>query len=269
MSGTERARPGGAALAHDHVASDLDDVVAWRLDNGQRQVAFTRRADLSVYWDTRSSCLSLLHAHPAWTLFLPVDGASITIGGDDGVGEHRRAVLVTPRHPYRVRTDGPHLAVYLNAWKADPAAVSQRRVLDARSTGRLLDALCVVDGIDSDAAGEEMGRLVGRAMPIDPRLTAAIDALPSAERLDKLARKVGLSPSRLRALAVCSIGIPLAELRLWLRLMRALAFLPDGPSAAAAATAGFADQPHLTRVARRFLGRTPGRLALQSLPRSA
>jgi AraC-like DNA-binding protein len=95
-------------------------------------------------------------------------------------------------------------------------------------------------------------------------LAFVIEAFPRADRLEALAIEVGISPSRLRALAHDDIGVPLTQLRLWSRLGRAIALMPYG-SAAAASAAGFADQAHFTRTARRFLGRTPGELALRRL----
>ncbi|WP_225878727.1 helix-turn-helix domain-containing protein [Spongiactinospora rosea] len=68
---------------------------------------------------------------------------------------------------------------------------------------------------------------------------------------------MGLSASRLRTLVRESAGVPLARLRRWGRLRNAIAGLPGGNVATAAAAAGFADQSHLTRTARSLLGRTP------------
>ncbi|MFJ5031068.1 helix-turn-helix domain-containing protein [Streptomyces sp. NPDC088560] len=68
------------------------------------------------------------------------------------------------------------------------------------------------------------------------------------------------SAARLRALVRRDVGIALAGLRRWGRLRAAIAGLPAGPAALAAATAGFADQAHLTRTARDFIGRTPASL---------
>jgi AraC-like DNA-binding protein len=45
--------------------------------------------------------------------------------------------------------------------------------------------------------------------------------------------------------------------RMWQRLRTAMLSPPDKPIALAAADAGFADQAHLTRTARRLVGQTP------------
>jgi AraC-like DNA-binding protein len=238
---------------------------SWRLERKLRQVTFAGSRELSVFSETTSARLSAPHTHPAWTLLLPVDGGSVTVIPGDAVHVHEDGVLLPPQSQYRSATDGPHVAVYANAWRsARPDSMSPRRIGGA-SARRLLDALDVDSGTDLAAAMVELAPLVGRFAPIDSRLAFVIEALPDAGRLHVLAGEVGLSPSRLRALAHTEIGVPLTQLRLWSRLARAVAWLPYGPTARVAAAAGFADQAHFTRVARRFLGRTPGELSLRSL----
>lgn len=238
---------------------------SWRLERKLRQVTFAGSRELSVFSETSSARISAAHTHPAWTLLLPVDGGTVTVIPDEAVHVHSDGVLLPPQSQYRSATDGPHVAVYANAWRSARPQSMSPRTIGAASTRRLLDALDVDIGTDLSAATIELAPLVGRSAPIDARLAFVIEALPDAGRLDVLAGEVGLSPSRLRALAHTEIGIPLTQLRLWSRLARAIAWLPYGPTARAAAAAGFADQAHFTRIARRFLGRTPGELSLKSL----
>jgi AraC-like DNA-binding protein len=239
--------------------------VSWRLERNLRQVTFASSRALSVFSETTSASLSAPHAHPAWTLLVPVDGGSVTVIADKTVRVHNDAVLVSPQQRFRSATDGPHVAVYVNAWMAPRTERPEPRLVPAAVATRMLDALVVEEGVDLDGATTEFDRLVGPIASIDARLAFAIDALPRAYRLDLLAAEIGVSPSRLRALALDAIGVPLTQLRLWSRLARAIALLPYGPAADAAAAAGFADQPHFTRTARRFLGRTPADLSLRSL----
>jgi AraC-like DNA-binding protein len=238
---------------------------SWRLERNLRQVTFAACRELSVFSETTSAAVSAAHSHPAWTLLVPVDGGSVTVIERDEVRVHNDGVLLPPQSRYRAATDGPHVAVYLNAWMAARAESGHPRIVRAAAARRMLDALAVDSGIDLAAAIVELDPLVGRVGPTDSRLAFAIDALPQTHRLDELAAEVGMSPSRLRALAQSAIGVPLTQLRLWSRLARAIALFPYGPTAAVAATAGFADQPHFTRTARRFLGRTPGELSLRRL----
>jgi AraC-like DNA-binding protein len=99
---------------------------------------------------------------------------------------------------------------------------------------------------------------LGEAETIDPRLRTVLDALDGDLDLAELAGRVGLSPARLRALALAELAAPLAHWRLWLRLETAMLSVRAGESlAAAAAEAGFVDQSHLNRAMRRFFGVTP------------
>ena len=238
---------------------------SWRLERNLRQVTFAERRELSVFSETTSAGLAAPHAHPAWTLLLPVDGGSVTVVAGDGVRVRDGGVLLVPQTPYRAATDGPHVAVYANAWRwARPDNV-RPRIIGTAQVRRVLKALDIDSGTDLSAAMVEVASLVGQVGKIDSRLAFVIEALPAADRLDHVAAEVGVSPSRLRALAHEEIGVPLTQLRLWSRLARAIAWLPYGSTAAAAAAAGFSDQAHFTRTARRFLGRTPGDLSLRSL----
>jgi AraC-like DNA-binding protein len=239
---------------------------AWRLERSLGQVSFTRCAELSVFSETKSARISAPHAHPAWTFLLPIDGGTVTVVAGDTVRVHNEGVLLPPQSQYRAATDGPHVAVYANAWRwARPESLRPRR-LGGGSARRVLDALNIDNGTDLSATIAELTPLVGRVGAIDSRLAFVVESLPTAERLDVLASEVGISPSRLRSIAHQQIGVPLAQLRLWSRLARAILWLPYRPTAAAAASAaGFADQAHLTRTARRFLGRTPGDLLLRAL----
>ncbi len=242
-----------------------DGPMSWRLERNLRQVTFASCRELSVFSETASASLSLPHAHPAWTLLVPVDGGSVTVIAGETVRVRNDGVLVAPQQRYRAATDGPHVAVYVNAWMAARAQGRRPRLVRAAIARRMLDALAVDSGVDLEAAIAELDPLLGRIGSIDSRLAFAIHALPDAYRLDVLAAEIGVSPSRLRALALDAIGVPLTQLRLWSRLARAIARLPYGATADAAAAAGFADQSHFTRTARRFLGRTPAELSLRSL----
>jgi AraC-like DNA-binding protein len=239
---------------------------SWRLERSLRQVSFTRCDELSVLFETKPARISAPHAHPAWTFLLPVDGGTVTVVAEDTVRVHNEGVLLAPQSRYRAAADGPHVSVYASAWRWARPESLRLRILGAGSARRVLDALDIANGIDLPAAVTELTPLVGRNRPIDSRLAFAVKGFPAAARLDALADEVGISPSRLRSIAHEEIGVPLTQLRLWSRLARAILWLPYKPTAAAAAaTAGFADQAHFTRTARRFLGRTPGDLSLQSL----
>jgi AraC-like DNA-binding protein len=247
------------------VRSLADQPTAWRLERKHREVLFAARPELNVFAETTSAAVGRAHAHPAWTLLLPVRGGSVTVTGGGSGEVHREGLLLAPQYQYRAGTDGPHVAMYLSAWMAPRAHSLEPRTIGSAATRRLLDALDLESGLDLDAGISELAPVVGPIRPVDSRLAVVIEGLAEADRLDVLAAEVGMSLSRLRAVAGSTVGVPLTLLRLWSRLSRAVGWLPHAPTAVAAAESGFADQPHLTRTARRFLGRTPGELHFASL----
>ncbi|KUN09486.1 hypothetical protein AQI95_06160 [Streptomyces yokosukanensis] len=116
---------------------------------------------------------------------------------------------------------------------------------------------------DLAAGYAELRAVAGCPTALDPRVAHAVHVCTLRDPdmpLASVAGEVGLSAPRLRALVRQDVGIALARLRRWSRLRAAIACLPTGPAALAAATAGFADQAHLTRTARDFIGRTPASL---------
>ncbi len=245
--------------------SSSDGPTSWRLERNLRQVTFAQCPEMSVFSETTSARMAAVHAHPAWTLLLPVDGGTVTVVAGDVVRVHSDGVLLAPQIQYRAATDGPHVAVYTNAWRSARPRSMRPRMIGSNAARRVLDVLDVDHGTDLSGSMVELATLVGRIGALDSRLAFVIEALPETGRLDGLAADVGISPSRLRALANDNIGVPLTQLRLWSRLARAIAWLPYGTTATVATAAGFADQAHFTRTARRFLGRTPGGLSLRPL----
>lgn len=121
-----------------------------------------------------------------------------------------------------------------------------------------------VGGLRGPDPGRSLAAAASAAEPrrLDPRLGAALQAMrrsPDADvDLGGVARRIGLSPARLRALARAELGAPLAHWRAWLQLERAIGALRRGePLAAAAVLGGFSDQADLSRTMRRFFGVTP------------
>jgi AraC-like DNA-binding protein len=76
--------------------------------------------------------------------------------------------------------------------------------------------------------------------------------------LASLSREAGLSPRQMRHTFARDVGLPMRAYLRWKRLHRAAAEVEKGASlSAAAASAGFADGAHLSRVFREQFGITP------------
>ncbi|MFP3989625.1 helix-turn-helix domain-containing protein [Streptomyces sp. E11-3] len=219
---------------------------AWSIEQNDRRLSFALGHDITAYAETAAAAVAC-HRHPAWKVVLPVGGHT-TIGTTAAAG-----LLVPPQLAHTCATSSAFVAIYVEPWCVRPGHGPAR--LRPSTVRRLLDAL----GQDMDLASvqQELTTLTGPAPVLDPRLAHAVRVCGQADRLDTVSAEVGLSPPRLRALVRSTLGVPLVRLRQWQRLRTAVAALPDSPVAVAAATAGFADQAHLTRVARDLSGRTP------------
>lgn len=101
----------------------------------------------------------------------------------------------------------------------------------------------------------------------DPLVGHAAALLGGRVPVAEVAREVALSERQLQRRFQDSVGYGPKTLQRILRFRRFLAVLSgdartaDGALARAAAEAGYADQPHLTRESRRLAGRTPRELA--------
>jgi AraC-like DNA-binding protein len=204
---------------------------------------------------------SSAHRHAAFQIAIAIEGEVAML---DAAGTRHRAaaLLVSPMTRHRLCTTTDVLTYFI-----EPQCAFADRLRDRHgitSAGELRD----LREQDIGAAA------VGSSGALDHRLVAAMD---TAERnwslsVPELALLVGISPQRLRGLALRQLGMPLARWRVWARLRRAAEALGGGQSlAAAAATAGFADQAHLSRWMREMIGMTPSAVlpALRGYSRNA
>jgi AraC-like DNA-binding protein len=124
------------------------------------------------------------------------------------------------------------------------------------------------DGARRIAAGRPATRAARRALVDDARQALAAD--PDVP-LPALADALGTSPHHLSRIFAGAMGHSIARHRMRLRTRHALERLAAGDTALArlAASAGFADQSHLTRVVRAETGTTPGALRAALAPRGA
>ncbi|MEV6344776.1 helix-turn-helix domain-containing protein [Actinoplanes sp. NPDC051851] len=206
-------------------------------------VSFSVGAGYAVYRGPSGD--GRLHSHAAFQIAVAVRGEVAMLDAEGA--EHRAGVLLVPpmvRHrllpasALRTMYVEPHSAL------AD--------LLRRRCAGRLVAAPEL-----RDLGEAELDR--GFSAALDPRLLAALAILRERPvAMPALAAEVGLSAPRLRALAHAQLGMPLTRWRAWSGLHRAAEALRAGESlAGAAATAGFADQAHLTRRMREMIGLTP------------
>ncbi len=128
------------------------------------------------------------------------------------------------------------------------------------------------------APGEAMRLMVGavgRAVaggPADPLVSAAARLLAAPGTMaDGTADSLGVSERQLRRRCQAAVGYGPATLRRVLRFRRFLALADAGERdlARAAAGAGYADQPHLTRECSRLAGLSPAALLAQRYPAAA
>ncbi|MFI9815648.1 helix-turn-helix domain-containing protein [Saccharothrix variisporea] len=186
---------------------------------------------------------SSVHRHAAFQVAI---GAEVSMVDGSGT-THRGGVLVVPpmvRHRLLATSD-------LVTFFVEPHCAFADRLRE-----RCGEGIAVVPEL-ADLCEADIP--VRASATLDPRLVAALEAVEDrGVTVPDLAARVGLSPQRLRALAREQVGMPVTRWRVWVGLRRAAEALWAGQSPAeAAATAGFADQAHLTRRMREMLGLTP------------
>ena len=111
-----------------------------------------------------------------------------------------------------------------------------------------------------------------RAAERDRELSYLLAQLARGRRVEETALALGWSRKRLARRFHDATGLlprEFAALARFERLTRALEADPNAPLAGAAAAAGYADQPHMTREVRRFASMTPGELLSRLIPGGA
>ncbi|MEV4870682.1 helix-turn-helix domain-containing protein [Streptomyces syringium] len=235
---------------------------AWALEQNDRRTVFASGPEATMFAESRPFRVDP-HRLPAWKAVLPLGGHAELLQSGRPV-RAAPGLIVPPQLTHACAATSPYIALFIDSWLL-PSCPEPIR-LDAGEVRRVLAALGTTDSdgpgtcVDLAAGYAELRTLTGRPSPLDPRVAHAVALCTSLDPdmpLTSIAIEVGLSEARLRALVRQDVGITLTRLRRWGRLRTAIADLPGSTAALAAATAGFADQAHLARTARDFIGRTP------------
>ncbi len=131
--------------------------------------------------------------------------------------------------------------------------------IDPRFAARLDDRLLHA-AEPLSAFAEELARWLRPAAEPDPAVREAVRLLDRGELVAGVAERTFVSERALQRRFAEHVGYGPKTLQRVLRFQRFLHAIPRVPLARAALLAGYADQPHLSREARRLSGLTPQRL---------
>lgn len=207
------------------------------------------------------------HRHAAPVIVVGLDGPVRFIAqGRHHVG---RAVAIAPGFVHGVDARNGRLALFLlRAHAVAPGAPPICELARPQAWRELGDALATGALIDLAAIDRCFARDVPSTRPLDDRLHRAIarlvERLDQNVSIDEAADAVGLSTSRLMALAHLQLGAPLRTYRRWLRTIRVAREFAAGASLTQAAlAAGFASSAHLAMAAREHFGIRPSDVLTQ------
>ncbi|MDP3196913.1 AraC family transcriptional regulator [Tabrizicola sp.] len=244
-----------------------------------------------LFWEGGSLWLALVtgtmgwHEHHAIQLCLPIRGTAQFKTDPEGEWITCEGAVIAPDVPHVFHAPGSVVANIL----FEPESFVGRAVL-ARfgNTG-----LHLLSGSEAKALAQPIGQAyfagaddasmialarqaVTRFSGVDaPRDVADVRVLRTISEirahldepvtLPALARKIGLSPGRLRHLFVAETGVSFRRYLLWERLNLALSLGFGGTSwTEAAYAANFADSAHLSRTCQRMFGLAPTRARIES-----
>jgi AraC-like DNA-binding protein len=149
----------------------------------------------------------------------------------------------------------------------DPLDIDREAIAASLETGlRPIVEQLAADG-DWRGARRALDELTrrGKNVPIDPRISAAIERLRSepGERpsLSETAKAGGLSASRFRHLFIAATGVPYRRFLIWIGIGEAMRLARAGADLTTAAhQGGFSSSAHFSAVYREMFGLTPSAL---------
>lgn len=199
-------------------------------------------------WEQRVSAARVQRVLP--------DGHADLIMYDTGrievVGLHDQAVLPVLAAGIHLRGIRFRPAAVAAAFRT-PASLLRNRTLPADTvlSSRMTRSLKDTNAIDTWI----------RSIKPNPRSCAAVRLL-TCRSVGEVASALDISGRHLRRLVLADVGLPPKVYQQVVRLQRFVRAIDAGAQlAGAAAAAGYADQPHLTREVRRFCRIAPARLA--------
>jgi AraC-like DNA-binding protein len=204
------------------------------------------------------------HAHHAAQIVIAPEGLDIE---DDANGRIRaRVVVIPPRlrhghgactHAALLHLDGDDVASRALSRNAEPRCETWGRDTFDVSIPRDPTPEQARALIDSILAAVDLRPPPGPRHPAVRRMCAYLDGCDHVD-LATLSHEAGLSPRQMRHVFERDVGLPMRAYVRWKRLRRAFAAVMEGASlSAAAASAGFADSAHLSRVCRENFGIAP------------
>lgn len=210
------------------------------------------------------------HAHDAMQLVMGVEN-TVELRTQTG-RVHRRLAIIPSRGEHALIATGRTILVLIEPAGPVGSAVSRFAAenADVDLADRLADLSAPPTG-DPQAvvtwSRHVLEQLTGVSCAMDrgsgrPEVQQLVryvdDHLDGSPLLNDIAELVGLSPRHLSRAVAEQIGMPFRRYVLWRRLRRAVLAVREGHDmTTAAATAGFADSAHLSRVFRKLFGLTP------------
>jgi AraC family transcriptional regulator len=242
-----------------------------------------------VIWPGRALYIGELlehqaHAHHAVQVSVALDGALYLQASPESRWVRHRAAVTAPDRAHRLRCSGRIAQIYLDPESTTGVALRQQAGASGVTSLQDVDVDALAAALRStseDPSGPgDLVQVVDRMLPaacldfacrtMDPRVQKTLNAVQALSghpvSLATMARRVGLSPSRLGKLFRRDVGIPFRRYLLWLRLVNAVEALSDRATLTEAAhRAGFSDSAHFSRTFRRMFGMPPSQLVTRNV----
>jgi len=204
------------------------------------------------------------HAHHAAQIVIAPQGLDIEDGADGRIRACTAAI--PPRATHRHGACAHAAVLFLDGDDVASRELSRNAEPRCETWGR--DPLDV--SVPRDPSREKARALIAAILsavdlrqppkprhPASRRMCAYLDGSDHVD-LASLSHEAGLSPRQMRHTFARDVGLPMRAYLRWKRLRRAIGAVEEGASlSAAAASAGFADSAHLSRVFREQFGMTP------------